>query len=107
MSTLLVRLLSLVSCVSLILALAAPGAAAAQAPQPAAPQTLEELQQQLRAVLQQTGAPGASVALVAKGEILWAGGLGTADVAAGSSGARTTRLLRRSSCPPVKAAGTC
>jgi len=91
-STLLVRLLSLALCVSLILALAAPGAAAAQAPQPAAPQTLEELQQQLRAVLQQTGAPGASVALVAKGEILWAGGLGTADVAAGIPADANTRF---------------
>lgn len=43
------------------------------------PKTLEELQQAMRAVLSKHHVPGAGVALVQKGELLWCGGIGKAD----------------------------
>lgn len=44
------------------------------------PQTLEELQKTMKDVLEKEHVPGAGVALVAKGELLWCGGIGKADV---------------------------
>ena len=46
------------------------------------PKTLEELQSAMRQVLNKEHVPGAGVALVSNGELLWCGGLGKADLAA-------------------------
>ena len=46
------------------------------------PKTLPELQQAMKEVLEKEHVPGAGVALVANGEVLWCGGIGKADVAA-------------------------
>jgi len=47
------------------------------------PKTLEELQKALKDVLENNHVPGAGVALVSRGEILWCGGIGKADLASG------------------------
>src|SRR6266852_7831102 len=49
--------------------------------EPAPPQTLEEVQKAVRTELDKNHAPGAGVALVSHGELLWCGGIGLADVA--------------------------
>ncbi len=46
------------------------------------PKTLEELQKAMKDVLDKEHVPGAGVALVANGELLWCGGIGKADIAA-------------------------
>ena len=46
------------------------------------PKTLEELLQAMRTVLDKEHVPGAGVALVANGQLLWCGGIGKADIAA-------------------------
>jgi len=46
------------------------------------PKTLPELQQAMKEVLDKEHVPGAGVALVANGEVLWCGGIGEADIAA-------------------------
>jgi len=46
------------------------------------PKTLEELQSAMRQVLDKEHVPGAGVALVSNGELLWCGGLGKANLAA-------------------------
>jgi CubicO group peptidase (beta-lactamase class C family) len=46
------------------------------------PKTLEELQKAMKDVLDKEHVPGAGVALVANGELLWCGGIGQADLAA-------------------------
>ncbi len=46
------------------------------------PKTLPELQQAMKDVLDKEHVPGAGVALVANGEVLWCGGIGEADIAA-------------------------
>ncbi len=46
------------------------------------PKTLQELQQAMKEVLDKEHVPGAGVALVANGEVLWCGGIGNADIAA-------------------------
>jgi CubicO group peptidase (beta-lactamase class C family) len=46
------------------------------------PKTIGELEQRLRAILQETNTPGIGVALVIKDEVSWVAGLGKADVAA-------------------------
>ena len=46
------------------------------------PKTLQELQQAIKVVLDKEHVPGAGVALVANGEVLWCGGIGEADIAA-------------------------
>ncbi len=46
------------------------------------PKTLQELQQAMKEVLDKEHVPGAGVALVANGELLWCGGIGKADIAA-------------------------
>jgi CubicO group peptidase (beta-lactamase class C family) len=46
------------------------------------PKTLQELQKAMKDVLDKEHVPGAGVALVANGEVLWCGGIGEADLAA-------------------------
>jgi CubicO group peptidase (beta-lactamase class C family) len=59
------------------------GASATQE-EPSPPRSLEELEQAIGAVLEETKVPGVGVALVAKDEVLWVTGVGKADVAAGN-----------------------
>src|SRR5882724_11065874 len=47
------------------------------------PKTVEELQKAMKDVLDKERVPGAAVALVANGQLLWCGGIGKADVATG------------------------
>jgi CubicO group peptidase (beta-lactamase class C family) len=47
------------------------------------PKTLPDLQKAMKDVLDKTHIPGAGVALVQNGELLWCGGFGKADVASG------------------------
>jgi CubicO group peptidase (beta-lactamase class C family) len=54
--------------------------AAQQPPDLAHPKTLEELQAAMRDVIQKENVPGAGVALLASGELLWCGGIGLADL---------------------------
>jgi CubicO group peptidase (beta-lactamase class C family) len=56
--------------------------AQAQPPKPAEPKTVEDLQKAIQAILTRTHVPGAGVALVDREHIIWAGGIGKADVAA-------------------------
>jgi len=49
--------------------------------EPAPPQTLEEFQKAIQTALDKNHAPGAGVALLSHGELLWCGGIGLADVA--------------------------
>jgi CubicO group peptidase (beta-lactamase class C family) len=46
------------------------------------PRTLQEVQQAMKAVLDNEHVPGAGVALIANGQIVWCGGIGQADIAA-------------------------
>jgi CubicO group peptidase (beta-lactamase class C family) len=46
------------------------------------PKTLQELQQAMKDVLDREHVPGAGVALVSNGQLLWCGGIGKADLAA-------------------------
>lgn len=46
------------------------------------PKTLPELQQAMKSVLDKEHVPGAGVALVGNGQVLWCGGIGEADIAA-------------------------
>jgi len=46
------------------------------------PQTLAELQSAMKSVLEKEKVPGAGVALVSNGAVVWCGGIGTADKAA-------------------------
>jgi CubicO group peptidase (beta-lactamase class C family) len=59
--------------------------AVAQAPKDELPhpKTLEELKKVMGEVVEKTHVPGAGVALVSHGEVLWCGGIGKADIAAG------------------------
>jgi CubicO group peptidase (beta-lactamase class C family) len=45
------------------------------------PKTVKELQQAMKDVLEREHVPGAGVALIANGELLWCGGIGKADLA--------------------------
>ena len=47
------------------------------------PKTIEELQKAMKDVLGKEHVPGAGVALVANGQLLWCGGIGKADLATG------------------------
>jgi CubicO group peptidase (beta-lactamase class C family) len=47
------------------------------------PKTLPELQKAMKDVLDKAHLPGAGVALVSNGDLLWCGGFGKADVAGG------------------------
>ena len=66
---------------ALMLFFPGPGAAQQKDDQPH-PKTLQELQHAMKDVLDKEHVPGAGVALVANGEVLWCGGLGDADIAA-------------------------
>jgi CubicO group peptidase (beta-lactamase class C family) len=66
---------------ALMLFVPAPGAAQKKDDLPH-PKTLPELQQAMKDVLDREHVPGAGVALVANGEVLWCGGIGEADIAA-------------------------
>src|SRR5690348_5894011 len=48
---------------------------------PPPPKTLEELQKAIKSELDKNHVPGAGVALVSRGELLWCGGFGDADIA--------------------------
>ena len=52
-----------------------------QKSEPAPPKSLEDLQKAIKAEMEKNHLPGAGVALVSRGELLWCGGLGDADVA--------------------------
>src|SRR5713226_6094390 len=69
---------SLLAVVSMLLT-PAPGAAQQKNDQPH-PKTLPELQQAIKGALDKEHVPGAGVALVANGEVLWCGGIGEADI---------------------------
>jgi CubicO group peptidase (beta-lactamase class C family) len=47
------------------------------------PKMLDELKKAMAEVVEKTHVPGAGVALVSHGEVLWCGGIGKADIAAG------------------------
>jgi CubicO group peptidase (beta-lactamase class C family) len=49
--------------------------------EPAPPKTLEELQKAIKTEMDKNHVPGAGVALVSRGELLWCGGFGDADIA--------------------------
>ena len=61
---------------------ACPRAEAQQKPDAPPPKTLADLQEAMRKVVAETKIPGAGVALVANGQVLWCGGFGMADIAA-------------------------
>jgi len=63
-----------------MLLLPVPGAAQEKKDLPH-PKTLQELQKAMQDVLDNEHVPGAGVALVANGQILWCGGIGEADIA--------------------------
>jgi CubicO group peptidase (beta-lactamase class C family) len=68
----------------------APGAAAQD---PAgAPQDVAALQERIEALMREHHIPGASIALVSRDAVLWAGGLGVADVASGRPVTAETRF---------------
>jgi CubicO group peptidase (beta-lactamase class C family) len=66
--------------VASMLLIPAPGAAQQKNEQPH-PKTLPDLQKAMKDVLDKEHVPGAGVALVANGEVLWCGGIGEADIA--------------------------
>ena len=70
-------------CVLIVFMTAALIGARAQEPSPAEqapPQGIEELKQKIQEILTRGHVPGAGIALVAKDHIIWAGGVGKADV---------------------------
>jgi len=66
---------------AMMLALADPCMAQQKDDQPH-PKTLPELRKAMKDVLDKEHVPGAGVALVANGQVLWCGGVGEADIAA-------------------------
>lgn len=64
----------------LLLAVFAGAASSDPAPQPIPPRSLEELQQRLKEILAANDVPGAGVALFDRDQVLWAGGVGYADL---------------------------
>jgi len=60
--------------------LIASSSTAQQKAEPQHPKTLQELQQAMKEVLNKEHVPGAGVALVANGAVLWCGGIGDADI---------------------------
>src|ERR1700736_5195798 len=58
---------------------------AQERPKPAPPKSLEELQKAIKTEFDKNHLPGAGVALVSHGELLWCGGIGDADLAAKKS----------------------
>lgn len=56
---------------------------ATEPPEEPTPQTIEALQQAVRRILDKYNVTGAGIALVSKDGVIWSGGIGDADVAAG------------------------
>lgn len=56
---------------------------ATEPPEEPTPQTIEGLQQAVRRILDEYNVAGAGIALVSKDGVIWSGGIGDADVAAG------------------------
>ncbi len=67
---------------STALACVPPGSTAQQKEDLPHPKSVEELKKAMKDVLDKEHVPGAGVALVANGEVLWCGGIGQADIAA-------------------------
>src|SRR2546422_8869057 len=67
---------------STALASVPPGSTAQQKEDLPHPKTVEELKKAMKDVLDKEHVPGAGLALVANGEVLWCGGIGQADIAA-------------------------
>jgi CubicO group peptidase (beta-lactamase class C family) len=65
------------------LLLVSPNARAQKKEELPHPKTLQELQKAMKDVVDKAHLPGAGVALVSNGELLWCGGLGKADLASG------------------------
>jgi CubicO group peptidase (beta-lactamase class C family) len=66
-----------------VLLLLSPVSSARQKEELPHPKTLEELQKAMKDLLDKDHMPGAGIALVSNGELLWCGGLGKADIASG------------------------
>src|SRR5467141_4516816 len=49
--------------------------------EPAPPKTLEEVQKSIKSELDKNHVPGAGAAFISRGELLWCGGIGDADIA--------------------------
>jgi CubicO group peptidase (beta-lactamase class C family) len=80
------KTLPIVRTIAGLLAFAATGSSAfAQAPKDELPhpKTLQELKKAMADVVEKTHVPGAGVALVSHGEVVWCGGIGKADIATG------------------------
>ncbi|HEX9632505.1 MAG TPA: serine hydrolase domain-containing protein [Gemmatimonadales bacterium] len=56
----------------------------------APPRTIAELQARIREILAETKTPGIGIAIVSRDSVLWAAGIGTADVASGRAATDTT-----------------
>lgn len=48
-----------------------------------APKSIEELKHEIENIIREQNIPGATIALISKGDIIWASGVGKSDVAAG------------------------
>jgi len=72
-------------------------ASEAKAPDKTGPKTIPELEAEIRKVMQQCKVPACGVAIVTKDRIVWAAGLGKADVAANRDATADT-LFRIASC---------
>jgi CubicO group peptidase (beta-lactamase class C family) len=80
------KTLPIVRTIAGLLAFAATGSPAfAQAPKDELPhpKTLQELKKAMADVVEKTHVPGAGVALVSHGQVVWCGGIGKADIATG------------------------
>lgn len=64
---------------SLLMALGAWAGTAAQSPPDPSPKTIDEFRAAVQKVLDETGVPGAGIALVRQSGVEWAGGVGLAD----------------------------
>src|SRR5260370_39266824 len=69
------------------------------------PKTLQELQQAMMEVLDKEHVPGAGVALVANGVVLWCGGIGAPDIATKRAGSCDTEFRRGSISKALLAPG--
>jgi CubicO group peptidase (beta-lactamase class C family) len=67
---------------STALACVPPGSKAQQKEDLPHPKSVEELKKAMKDVLEKEHVPGAGIALIANGEVLWCGGIGQADIAA-------------------------
>lgn len=48
-----------------------------------APKSIKELKHEIENIIKEHNIPGATIALISKDDIIWAGGVGKSDVAAG------------------------